>query len=308
MNRLIRHSVFLQVVCDHVQTWLEGRQSDLKSGHVSQVAPRHHSFHSPCARFRPLPGETAREFGSAVLSPYVCSTPLLDEAPGEIGIEVEHGGIASDGNTRISGVVNVCTWNKAPHGPLGIPSTFTFFFFNWWSKHDTQFQSSILLPLRRSPSFVVLHAQHRHDTQGLSCLLPLSWCDNPAKVPSPDGSIRCETISCIRHNLACIRTYSRQYISENTRGHPQGALDRAQILKRRLFRHHLHCPRSDHKSVSPSSNTVLFGMETFSQPRAQVPSLSHDASWNLPSNSEHHRCSEGQEHSSVLTSLQSLIS
>ena len=63
----------------------EGLQSDLKSEHVSQVALRHHTPHSPCARF----------------------TPLLDETPEEIGIEVELDGIASDGNTRTSEVVNV---------------------------------------------------------------------------------------------------------------------------------------------------------------------------------------------------------
>ena len=94
--------------------------------------------------------------------------------------------------------------------------------------------------------------------------------------------------------------------SQNTRGGPRRALDRVQILQRRLFGHHLHCPRSDYKTVSPSCHNVFFGMETFSQPRSQVPPLSHDTSWNLPSNTENHRCSEGQEHSSILTSLQSL--
>ena len=32
--------------------------------------------------------------------------------------------------------------------------------------------NSNLLPFRRNPSFVVLHAQHGHDTQGLPGLLP----------------------------------------------------------------------------------------------------------------------------------------
>ena len=186
---------------------------------------------------------------------------------------------------------------------------------------------------------VVLHAQHGHDTQGLSCLLPRSGCDNPVNVLSLDGSIRCKTISCIWHNLACIRT-SLRYLSRCScslalgvlqqarmvvhpdsaldveRG-PRRALDRIQILQRRLFRHHLHCPRSDHKTVSPALDlitrpcllraNVFFGMETFSQPRAQVPPLRHDTSWNLPSNSEYHRCPKWQEHPSILSSLQSLI-
>ena len=43
------------------------------------------------------------------------------------------------------------------------------------------------------------------------------------------------------------------------------------------------------------------------QPRAQVPPLRHDSSWNLPNNSEHHRCTAWQEDPSMLTSLQPLI-
>ena len=42
-------------------------------------------------------------------------------------------------------------------------------------------------------------------------------------------------------------------------------------------------------------------------PRAQVPPLRHDSSRNLSSNSEHHRRTEWQEHSSMLVSLQPLI-
>ena len=38
---------------------------------------------------------------------YVRFTPLFDEAPGEIGDEVELDGITPDGAARISGVVNV---------------------------------------------------------------------------------------------------------------------------------------------------------------------------------------------------------
>ena len=54
----------------------------------------------------------------------------------------------------------------------------------------------VLFPLRRNPSFVVLHAQHGLDTQDLPGLLPRSWSDNPENVPSLYG---CETISCILH-------------------------------------------------------------------------------------------------------------
>ena len=82
----------------------------------------------------------------------------------------------------------------------------------------------------------------------------------------------------------------RQYISQNTRGGPRRAFD---LITR----------------PSPFRATMCSSVwKRFPQPRAQVPPLRHDTSWNLPSNSEHHCCSEGQEHSSVLTSLQSLIS
>ena len=46
---------------------------------------------------------------------------------------------------------------------------------------------------------------------------------------------------------------------------------------------------------------MLFCVETFSQPRAQVPPLRHDTSCDLSSNSGHHRCPEWQKHSSMLT-------
>ena len=86
--------------------------------------------------FTPLPDETPREFGSAVLSLYVRSTPLLDEAPGEIGVEFELDGITPDEAAGISGVVNVSSAlgiGIAPAGSLRIPSTrlvFTFFLFS----------------------------------------------------------------------------------------------------------------------------------------------------------------------------------
>ena len=54
-----------------------------------------------------LPGGTPREFGSAALPLYVRFTPLLDEAPGEIGVEFELDGITPDGAAGISAVVNV---------------------------------------------------------------------------------------------------------------------------------------------------------------------------------------------------------
>ena len=44
-----------------------------------------------------------------VLSPYVRFTPLLDEAPGEIGIEVELDGVEPDGKAVISGSFSVST-------------------------------------------------------------------------------------------------------------------------------------------------------------------------------------------------------
>ena len=59
---------------------------------------------------------------------------------------------------------------------------------------------------------------------------------------------------------------------------------------------------------SPFRATMcLFCVETFSQPRAQVPLLRHDISCDFSSNSEHHCCPEWQEHSSMLTFLQSLM-
>ena len=55
---------------------------------------------SPCARFKPLPDETPGEFGSAVLSLYVRFPPLLEQAAGEIGIEVELDEVEPDGTAR----------------------------------------------------------------------------------------------------------------------------------------------------------------------------------------------------------------
>ena len=55
-----------------------------------------------------------------------------------------------------------------------------------------------------------------------------------------------------------------------------------------------------------SCHNVFFCVEAFAQPRAQVPPLRHDTSWNLRSNSEHHHCAEWQQHPSMMTSLQSL--
>ena len=159
--------------------------------------------------------ETRGDFGSAVLSLYVRFTPLLDEGPGEIGEEVELDGITPGGTAVIPGVVIVSSalglGISSDKSCSGSPR------FAWSPEHlidllflslqlvvqarhsvpmrlflDDQF---VLLPLRGSPSIVVLHAHHGHDTQGLSCLLPRSWCDSPENVPSLDGNIRCETIS-----------------------------------------------------------------------------------------------------------------
>ena len=197
---------------------------------------------------------------------------------------------------------------------------------------DCQF---VLLPLRGSPSFIVLHAQHGNDTQGLSCLLPRSWCDNPETVPSLDGLIRCETDSCILHNLACIRTsleylarfacslalgalrrarmvvhpdsgldveHQAVHLSKHQRVPTESPLDRVQILQRRLFRHHLHCPRFDHKTVSPWCHNVFFGMEMFP---SQVPKC-HLSVMTPPGTFPATR-NITAEHSSMLTSLKSLM-
>ena len=91
----------------------------------------------------------------------------------------------------------------------------------------------------------------------------------------------------------------RQCISQNSSGSPRRALDRVQIIQRRLFRHRLQSL----DLITPFVHNMFFCMESFSQSRAQVPPLCHDTSWNLPSNSEHHRCTECQEHPSMLKSL-----
>ena len=101
----------------------------------------------------------------------------------------------------------VCTWDRefhltspvlAPHGLHLLIHSSEFLSLQF----DDQF---FPLPLRRNPSFAVLLARLDHDTQGLSCLLPQSWYDNPARVPSLDGNVRCATVSCILHSLACAR-------------------------------------------------------------------------------------------------------
>ena len=226
-------------------------QSELKSGPVSRVAPLHQA--------------------------YVCFTPLLEETPGEIGIGVELDGVELEGTAGISGGVSVSSAlgigispDKST-APLGITSTkliLTFFLFSWWLRHDIRFQMRLSLddqfvplPLRKNPSFVVLHAQHGHDTQSLSCLLPRSWYDNPENVPNLDGNMRCATVSCIfvqpgiypnflrmsceifmfrgtgRSSTGTNAGSSRLSIGRGTSG------SRAvQIIQRRLFRHRLYCP------------------------------------------------------------------
>ena len=143
--------------------------------------------------------------------------------------------------------------------------------------------------------------------------------DNPEKVPGLDGSVRFETISCILHNLACIRTSSECLVRFSC-SLALGVLQQARMVvhpdsKSGAERQAVHLSKLQSgprraldrvQIIQVSYHNVFFCMETSTQPRAQVPPLRHDTSWNLRSNSEHRRCTEWQEHPSMSTSLQSL--
>ena len=136
----------------------------------------------------------------------------LDEAPGEIGVEVELGGVEPDGTASVSGWVSVSSaLGKdlfgvlfhltspvlAPYGPVWHPEHLDDLhllgqyeeFMNLQlvvqAQHSVPMRLSLddqffPLPLRRNLSFTVLLARLDHDAQGLSCLLPQPCYDNPA--------------------------------------------------------------------------------------------------------------------------------
>ena len=100
-------------------------QSELRSVPVSQVAPHHRSRY-----FR----RVSVSHCIAVLSQYVRLKPLLEEAPGEIGIEVKLNGVKPDGTVGNSGGVNVSSALRSGSSPdwlstsmFYIPSTRMFF-------------------------------------------------------------------------------------------------------------------------------------------------------------------------------------
>ena len=163
----------------------------------------------PCAHFKALPDETPGKFGSAVLSLYVRFTPQLEEAAGEIRIEVDLDEVEPDGTAGISGVsvssalglrIHLTSPVLVLNGPVWHPEhlndlhllghcvEFLSFQLVVQARHSVPMRPFVdgqlfPLPLRGNPSFAVLLAQLDHDTHGQSYLLPQSCNDNPASVP-----------------------------------------------------------------------------------------------------------------------------
>ena len=95
----------------------------------------------------------------------------------------------------------------------------------------------------------------------------------------------------------------RQCISQDSRGGPRRALDRNVVSSGIAFTAFDLITRP-----SPFRATMCSSVwKRFPSHVPRLPPLLHDSSWKLPSNSEHHSCTECQEHTSMLTSLRPLI-
>ena len=269
----------------------------LKSGPVSQVAPR---YHSRCCHSVHVSHSSRRSRQRGALTVRTRFTPLLEEDPGEVGIEVELGGIGSDGSTGISGVVNVSSalgigFHLAnpvltPHGPVWHPEHLHLLplqlvvqaRYSSWIINSFYFSCvEVHLSLFCSLSTVTIHR-----VCPACCLDPgatiLRMCQVWMEYPLRDN------FSCIWHNLACIRTSSgyllrcscssalrewwfiptqyltwniKQYISQITRAH------RVPLIP---------CKSSDVVTSGITFTALDLIPRPFSQPRAQVPPLRHD--------------------------------
>ena len=203
---------------------------------------------------------------------------------------------------------------------------------------DAQF---IPLSLRRNPSFAVLLARLDHDTQGLSCLLPQSWYDNPASVSSLDGILlvarqfpafctawrvselpkeclaKCSCsvalgvlrqVRVVDHPDSILDVeHQARHLSKRQRGAPRRALDRVQIIQRCLFMHHLHCPIDLITRPPPLRATICSSVwKRFPShvPTCHLSVMTAPETFSATLNIT--AATEWQEHPSMLSSLQPL--